>query len=87
MAYKVYRKEKGSESVELVDDTVYTTKAEAEIAMQEAKSNLKDGDIPFPTRVPGSNQPPISSEEVVAIPGDSEVNEEEVEFFIREVEE
>lgn len=41
MAYKVYRKVKGRESVEVLDDTVYETKTEAETAMLEAKNSLK----------------------------------------------
>lgn len=91
MAYKVYRKVKGSDSVEVLDDTVYETKAEAEIAMLEAKNSLKHSDIPFPTKVGGTNQPGTLNtpgtldEEIVAIPKDDDVNEDDVEFFIREV--
>lgn len=88
MAYKVYRKVKGSDSVEVLDDTVYKTKAEAETAMLEAKNSLKHSDIPFPTKVDGTsslNTPGTLDEEIVAIPRDNDVNEDNVEFFIREV--
>ena len=85
MAYKVYRKVKGSESVELLDDTVYETRTEAETAMLEAKNSLKDQDIPFPTKVENSSQPSTLTEDIVAIPGDNKGKEDQVEFFIREV--
>lgn len=85
MAYKVYRKVKGRESVEVLDDTVYETKTEAETAMLEAKNSFKKQDVPFPTKVEGSSQPSTLTEDIVTVPGDKKINEDEVEFFIREV--
>lgn len=46
---------------------------------------LKKQDVPFPTKVEGSSQPSTLTEDIVAVPGDKKINEDEVEFFIREV--
>lgn len=84
MAYKVYRKEIGIDSVELVNDEVYETKEEAEKALMKAESEWEQEreEIPLPGEVFGPGQTVIPRPESVT--GEDTAPSNEVEFFIRE---
>lgn len=86
MVYKVYRKEKGSDSVELVNDESYQTKEEAERAMREAQEaeeeKEKNQKTPFPGEVLGPGQTNLPGKELAE--GIDLPKEEKVEFFYTE---
>lgn len=81
MAYKVYRRDKGSESVELVNDKIYETREEAEAAMHKAENEYKET-IPLPTEIFGPRQTTLPADELTK--GENPEEENQVEFFIRE---
>ncbi len=85
MAYKVYRKEKSSDKVELVNKEVYETREEAEMAMREAQETEKEKNqkIPFPGEVFGPGQTTVPGDKLVE--GEDLAKEDGDEFFIREV--
>lgn len=80
MAFQVYRKEKGSESVEPIGKDVFKTREEAEIALNEAKNelqaepNILDLDPLFDPEPTDEN---VADERIM--------QENNVEFFIREI--
>lgn len=84
MVYRVYRKEKASDSVELVNEEGYETKEEAERAMreaQEAEEKEKNQETPFPGELFGPGQTNLPGKELAE--GVDLPKEEKVEFFIR----
>ena len=85
MAYKVFRKEIGKDSVELLNDKVYETKEEAEEAMHKAENKLKHEreHIPLPKEVFGPGQTNVPGAEI--IPDKEKEPHGQTEFFIREV--
>lgn len=84
MPYQVYRRDRGSESVELVNDKTYESKEEAEAAMLKAKNEEEQEikDIPLPTDVFGPGQTNIPATEITK--NENSQKNEDVEFFIRE---
>lgn len=83
MSYKVYKKEVGSEEVELVNDEVYETKEEAQIALEKARDDYMDSQetIPLPGEFFGPGQTTIPVEKNV--PEENTTPQEQAEFFIR----
>lgn len=84
MAYQVYRREAGSESVKPISKDVFKTREEAEMALNEAQNNLRaepnilDLDGLFDQESTESTEREFDSDK-------RKVHEENVEFFIRKV--
>lgn len=83
MTYKVYQKEVGSEEVELVNDEVYETKEDAQIALEKARDDYMESQrkIPLPGEVFGPGQTTVPGEKIVSEENIS--SQEQPEFFIR----
>lgn len=84
MAYKIYKKEIGSETVELVNDEVYETKEDAQIALEKARDDHIEAQesIPLPEEILGPGQTIIPGEKI--IPEENKTQQEQPDFFIRE---
>lgn len=85
MSYKVFRKEIGKDSVELVNNKVYETKTEAEEAMLRAENALihEREKIPLPEEVFGPGQTNVPGAKIVS--NQDKGPHGRAEFFIREV--
>ncbi len=85
MSYKVYKKEVGSEEVELVNDEVYETQEDAQIALEKARDDYMESQetIPLPGEFFGPGQTTIPVEKIVSEENIS--SQEQPEFFIRKI--